>query len=516
MPSTGYSWYDKMRPTLGRVMDGLLDKIRPTWWERSNTRGMQGKEGGDPGPGSPTPQGGWDVLYGTVAMKDYNDIWWDTNGSLTKRDLERVYKMMAVVYACVRKLSTAAAEAPIKMYEGDEQTEDSEVKKHPILSALQDPNPKMSYPEFLQHVILHLMLTGESHVLEFRNKGGIPNELWPIPTSWLNSKYNKRGDLIYYEMWQGQNNPPAPVLPEDITTISFPDPENPHRGMGPLQAAIRDTQTDSERQNYIIEMLTNLKVPGMVLKQEQAFTPMQKKEIRQELSDRVGRGKRGSPLFLEGKEAGIELIAPLKDLDWPGLSNLNETRICAVFGVPPILVGLRSGLETATYSNYEQAMEAFYKGTMVPLWKSLDAALTRGLITNEGETRDLHLCHDLKDIKHLSEDQNETATRAGTLLQGSVCTRNESRAMVGLPPLMPELGEVFLVPMGMQEVRADLTPLQAAKEQQKLDDVLGINQPQQPDGSVNTPPNKNGKPNKNELDKGQKFESDQDKEDNAA
>ena len=145
------------------------------------------------------------------------------------------------------------------------------------------------------------------------------------------------------------------VPPADMTVVRFPDPAHPGRACGPLMAAARDVQLDDERENYLAEMLANLKAPGLVLYQPDGWTPPQRDAARAVLADTVGRGQRGSPLFLEGESARVDMIAPLKDLDWPGLTSLNETRICATFGVPPIVIGLRSGLEHGTYANFEQA-----------------------------------------------------------------------------------------------------------------------------------------------------------------
>jgi len=413
------------------------------------------------------PYGSWEVLLGTLAEKNDGLIWEDFLTS----DYEQIYGRHAVVFGCVRKVFSAAQEAELQLIkpkkDGWEVIDD-----HYLLDVMYRPNPKMSYSDLIAHIISHLLLTGYSYVWEFRNRGGMINELWPVPTSWVTRVKDNNGVIIGYKVKQG--NMEVPVPPQDITLMYLPDPSNPLLGLGPMQASIRDYQTDCERENYMAEMLTNMKIPGAIIKQPEMFTPEQKKEIRALLADKIGRGKRGDALFLEGEKSSIEMIAPLKDLDWPGLTNLSETRICSAFGVPPILVGVRAGLESATYSNYEQADKSFYRETMIPLWRSLAEAFTRGFIYNEGGfDTDIEFHYNIEAIKQLQEDTKETTDRALSLFRGSVITRNEARNIIGLDPLKSEIGDVILQPVNLQEINLN--------DAFRQDNLLGIGEEEEPD-----------------------------------
>ena len=71
-------------------------------------------------------------------------------------------------------------------------------------------------------------------------------------------------------------------------------------------------------------MLTNLKTPGLIFRQPAGWDEDQKADVRAAVAGSLSVGRRGSPLFLEGADASIEMAAPLKDLDWPGLTSLSD------------------------------------------------------------------------------------------------------------------------------------------------------------------------------------------------
>jgi phage portal protein BeeE len=68
--------------------------------------------------------------------------------------------------------------------------------------------------------------------------------------------------------------------------------------------------------------------------------------------DRNGSYQRMTPTF---KEMGFDEI-----------DSRNETRMLGPLGVPPILIGTRTGLKHATYANYEMALIAFWENTLIP------------------------------------------------------------------------------------------------------------------------------------------------------
>jgi len=420
-------------------------KVKRTqeWWK--NRQKLAAKSDPDP-----TATGGWDLLQGSPEWTRANEIWQQKHA----RELEQEYEKAVIVYACVKRICIAAQEAPLRY---GEKTDDGweNLDGDALQSLLSSPNSQMSDAEFEWHLISHLLLTGETYIWKWRDGLNQVAEMWPIPTSWVTKVLDQAGRLIGFSVWQGADRQKF-VAKKDMIRIILPQPASMTSGLGPLQAAGRDVQTDEARGDYIVEMLENARTPGMILTQPAGWSPEQKDEIRAMIMNGLGRGRRGRPLFMEGDGAKLEQTAPLKDLDWPGMSALSETRICAAFGVPPIIIGLRSGLESATYSNFAQAMIAFMQGTMVPLWNWLDNGLTRGLLRDEGvmdERKQIY--HDTSGVRALQDDEDKISDRAIKMFAAGLITRNRARELSGEEKLDGPKGDVLVMPMNQMEIPAD-------------------------------------------------------------
>jgi HK97 family phage portal protein len=394
--------------------------------------------------------GGWEALTGTIAMKKSGDIW----KTFTEADLLALQKRHAVIFACIDAISSRIPEADLVV--GKEGTNGWEVDtKHPLNRVLKAPNPMMDQADLEVFTAANLLSSGEAYLWKLRNGLGEVAEIWPIPAAWATPKWTRKSDkpISHFEVKTAKGKKTFDIPPEDVVFIRNVDPANIYASLSPMNAALRDVQTDEGRQDYVIEMLTNLKVPGLVIKSgKTALSPKQRKALRTELEDLIGATKRGSPLLIEGEGAGVEAVAPLKDLDWPGLADMSEARICAVFKVPPILIGMRVGLNRSTFANYQEAVRSFYRGTMSPFWKRLAAAMTRGLIiTEEGEAdKDLELRFDTSNVEQLQEEATVRADRAVKLFHAGVITLGEAAEMAGVDkPEEDDTAGMRVLPMSL-------------------------------------------------------------------
>ena len=399
---------------------------------------------------------GWDILHGSDMQRDWQNAnaIWDT---LTAGQLEVIYRNSALVYGCVREITTTLAEAPLEV--GFENPDGEwQPTPHPLDALFDMPTPDYDYNEWIQRFASRLLLTGRGFVWKFRQASGLIGELWPMPTNMvtpIKGTAEENGLVISrlvkgYEVNQGFHNQPAIVPAVDMLDARLTDPATTDQGVGPMQAASRDYQLDRGREDYLIEMLTNLKVPGMVVRSTNPLTVPEQDAIRASLHNKAGHGARGGVIFVSGKDAEAKTLAPLADMDWPGFASMSESRVCMAMGVPPILVGARVGLDRSTYANYAEARKSFYTETMAPLWKAVQGVFTRSLLRHEG-TGSLEIRFDLTGVAGLQQDANEIAVRAQTLFAAGIITLNQALALVGEPVIGPA-GEIRRVPIAIQEV----------------------------------------------------------------
>ena len=389
---------------------------------------------------------GWEAVGTGDAAKP--SVGWD---DLSDSDREQAARKVSLIYDCISYVATTAAEAPLIVTQSDAGSEVIEVENAPILELLKQPNSYYSARMLIQFIVWRLMCTGEYYIWKWRNGYREIGELWPIPSSWVKVKTGKGNVLVDHYTIKQDRGKELPVPSLDMVRQWMPDPASTWKALGPLHGADRDYQTEKERGNLVGDLLRNMNVPGLTISTPAGLSPDQKRDLRRAIIGRFGTGGRGRHLLLEGG-ATADLLNPFKDLDTAGLMAMTEPRICGAFGIPPVLVGARTGLEHSTYSNYEQARKAFYLDTMRPLWMALSDGLTKGLLQDEG-TEGQRLGFDLREMPELQEDLKDETERAVAQFKGGLAQRNEARRIAGLKELDGVDGEMFLLPANAFERR---------------------------------------------------------------
>ena len=105
---------------------------RPAKPRSPTARQIEAKTGSLPD----TTTGGWEVLWGFL-KKEAGGIW-ETH---TTAQREAIYAQHELVYACVREISTSAAQPPYRLWRALANGEKEEVTTHWLLALAQAPNP---------------------------------------------------------------------------------------------------------------------------------------------------------------------------------------------------------------------------------------------------------------------------------------------------------------------------------------------------------------------------------------
>ena len=82
-------------------------------------------------------------------------------------------------------------------------------------------------------------------------------------------------------------------------------------------------------------------------------------------------------LLLEDGADATVIGKDMQQISFEALQAAGENRISTAGGVPGIIVGLKEGLQAATYSNYAQAMRRFLDLWAYPQWGSVCTALNK-------------------------------------------------------------------------------------------------------------------------------------------
>jgi hypothetical protein len=120
-------------------------------------------------------------------------------------------------------------------------------------------------------------------------------------------------------------------------------------------------------------------------------------------------------------------------------------------GINPMVLGLGSGLERSTYSNYERAQQAAWEDGMVPLLRTLADAITADLLPEYPETQEGDFVqYDLETVRALADDLAAEAERAERLYKAGIIDRAEAKRIAGLEAVPEDTGVLHPTAISVQ------------------------------------------------------------------
>jgi len=381
------------------------------------------------------------------------------------RDLaQEAYGGNEVVYACLRLLSHAIPEAALKAYDGSNPDEPTPLdRQHPLTLLIKRPNELMTEYEFWELTTLQLAIIGRSTWWKERDNAGNIIALWPLRPDRVGPIYStsdKPGERLL-QGWAyrtpGQATSIA-LLRRDVLAFNLPDPAGNSggvvEGLGPTQVLARQISSDNEATKFVGALLANYAAPTIALKMKTAIRDEKQAElIKAKFRYEFGGDRRGTPALLDD-DADIQTIGfNLRELEFPELREVSESRIAAAYGVPPILVGLRVGLEHSTYANFKEARRLFAETTLSDYWRRYQEQYTNDLASEFGEH--LMVAFDLANVLALAGQRTEALEPIMEAWKSGAATRNEYRVALGLEAV--ENGNVYQLPGTMIEIEAELS-----------------------------------------------------------
>jgi HK97 family phage portal protein len=286
------------------------------------------------------------------------------------------------------------------------------------------------------------MASGRQYYWIWRRTDGTPNEIYPIPTSWVvpnantdrpNQNPEENRFIKDYEIRMGNGYVVKGIPPEDILDFRLPGAKDMTSTISPLASVYAAIQLQMGADQYAQEVMKNNRLPGIVFNQEETLGPKEQGLLRQAWEASFGPGKRGSPVFLGGKGTTLTRMNALEDISQKNLSDQIDAKLCYAMNIPPILVGCPVGLENSPWSNTGEARKWFAENTLIPMWAELGDSLSSLLSTLERE-QGYELYFNTDSVNALQEDQASRDTRATQMVQGGWGTINDARELGGLEP----------------------------------------------------------------------------------
>lgn len=195
----------------------------------------------------------------------------------------------------------------------------------------------------------------------------------------------------------------------DVSEIAhwapIPDPLADYRGMSVLAPVVREVNNDFAMTEHKRQFFENAATPNLVIKYSTKLTRETVDRLRERFNARYA-GATGEKTMVLDEGADMSVVGnSFEQMTFTKLQSAGEARIAMAASVPPIVAGLQSGLDAATYSNYGQALKAFGDNFMRAHWRSVCAALEPLVAVPAGA----RLWYDTSDIAALQEGESQRA-----------------------------------------------------------------------------------------------------------
>ncbi len=336
------------------------------------------------------------------------------------------------LFACVSTIAETAAQVPIKLYrrKGDENRE---LPEHRLAQLLQYVNPEATWPQQLQLILIDLNLSGNSYTYMNRGKAvtRVPNELWRLNPARMKIIPGEGAGGIAKFKWE-LNTKEELFEPEEIIHIKFPNPDNDYYGLPRMSAAEDAANTDSYAIYSNMALLKRGANPRGIFEfdSESSLDIVQAREFVKEFDRQHAGAKAHGSAFVRGAK-WKEIQWNPRDMEYIALRKMSREEICAVFKVPPAMVGI---FEYANYANAAEQRSIFWENCLVPQLNHIAGSLNEFLTPLFGS--DLFLAFDYSGIDALQRNIAEEAAMWIELVRARIALPDEAR--LALPEILGE------------------------------------------------------------------------------
>jgi HK97 family phage portal protein len=356
-----------------------------------------------------------------------NPKWSITND---EKFIREAYEQIVWVYSCVSMIASSVANVDWLLYRKIGK-EIEEIDNHAMLDLLNTKvNDNMSSRDFFDLWATYLALNGKFFAV-FDSPIN-PNIIEPLIPYYTKVIPNKEEFISGVEYRIGGDK--TDYSKNLLLWSRFYDPLDLYEGLSPIKALARTLDTENSAIDWNKNSLDNSGIPPGALSL-MSPTPDQIEGVKSRwVENYAGKNNVRTPLILDAEKASYTNFGITQvDMDFVLGRKLNKIEICSGFGVPGQVVGDPEG---QTYANYEEAVKAFWKNTVIPKYLNhIKSNLNINLLPKFLGTQNMYLDYDLDGVDVLNEDQNILTDRILNMYNADFLTLNEGRERLGYEAL---------------------------------------------------------------------------------
>lgn len=363
----------------------------------------------------------------------------DDNRADPKRLMD-LFGTVSTLFAIVHATSEATSRVDWKLYRKSVTGNDEdrvEVINHPALVVWNAPNPYYTRQELVESVQQHVDLTGEGWWALYRDPRMPalgPTEIWPVRPDRMGIVKSPTEFLTGY-IYRTPDGQDIPLDKDEIVQIRMPNPNDPYRGLGPVQSLLSMLTGHRAALDYNRNFFINGAGPGGIIEfPERMDDDEWKRFSRRWNSTHQGVANAHKIATLEGGAKWVERAYSYKDMQFTELTGISRDMIREAFLVHKHILGQSDDVNLA---NALVADESFAERVIIPRLERFKGALNNDFLKQFPGTDGLEF--DYCDPRPKNADainaERESKTTAFSTLVTAGVDPEDAATIVGLPPM---------------------------------------------------------------------------------
>lgn len=345
----------------------------------------------------------------------------------TRNDAEtqmKAYGSVSTLFAIVGRITDAVSQVEWRMYRdqvdgrrvtavGSEEEARTEVIRHAALQLLNFPNPFMTRQDLFETVEQHTNLTGEGCIIVVRSElADLPLELWPVRPDRIIPVPHPENFLAGY-VYLGPDGEKVPLRLDEVIHIKLPNPLDPYRGLGPVQATLVDLDSARYSAEWNRNFFLNGAEPGGHLETELNLGDDDYNDLVTRWREQhQGVWNAHRVAVLEGGVKWKDRQFTMKDMQFAELRGVSREIIREAFGIHAHMLGLSEDVNKA---NAQEGERSFARWIVTPRARRWKLALNRKLLPMFGVTgQGVFFDHDRIVPEDREADDRERLSKANS------------------------------------------------------------------------------------------------------
>jgi len=328
-------------------------------------------------------------------------------------------------YTCISAIADQIASIDLKLYRLKPDGSADEVVDSPILDVLYKVNDFTTRFDHFWITQAFLEAVGEAYwYLDINN--GIVDNIYFLQPDKVEPIIDKTRIIAGYNYSVNGSKIALPL--ERVVFFKLPNPANPFRGFGTMEAAAKTIDLDNYSETWNRNFFKNSARPHSILKvKNQNLSKEQMEKLKSSIAlSYQGLEKAHGTMILFGDMEVTPFGTAPKDMDYVRQQEFARDKILGIFRVPKEVVAQTS---TSSFAAAKTAQYAFAKWTIQPKMERLIQQMNEFFIPMFADSEGLYLDY----TNPIPEDDNYKLSLYNSGIVNGWMTVNEVRSMENLP-----------------------------------------------------------------------------------